>query len=81
MKSKFILITAILLSLLHQSFSQRENFDTIVKMPAKYKKAFDEGQKLMSDLIESESLKNLQDKLAFHRKQLPKKEMSIDFHP
>ncbi|HSK73150.1 MAG TPA: hypothetical protein VK892_15740 [Pyrinomonadaceae bacterium] len=69
MKGKFILITAILLSLLHQGFSQREDFETIIKMPAKYKKAFDEGQKLMSDLIESESLKNLQDKIVCELKQ------------
>ena len=81
MKSKFILITAILLSLLHQGFSQRENLETVIKIPAKYKKAFDEGQKLMSDLIESESLKNLKDNLILHRKQLPKKEMSINFNP
>lgn len=80
MKSKFILVTAILLSLLHQGFSERENFETVIKMPTKYKKAFDEGQKLMSDLIESESLKNLKDNLILHRKQLPKKEMSINFN-
>lgn len=81
MKSKFILITAILLSLLHQGFSQRENFEAVIKMPAKYKKAFDEGQKLMSDLTESENLKRFQDKLAFYRKHLPKKEISVDFNP
>ena len=81
MKSKFILITAILLSLLHQGFSQRENFETVIKMPAKYKKALDEGQKLMSDLTESENLKRFQDKLALHRKYLPKKEISVDFNP
>lgn len=81
MKSKFILITAILLSLLHQGFSERENIETVIKMPAKYKKNFDEGRKLVSELIESENLKNLQDKLVFHEKQLPKKEMSVDFNP
>lgn len=69
MKSKIILITAILLSLLHQVFSQKENFETIIKIPAKYKKAFDEGQKLMSDLMESERLKNLQEKIICELKQ------------
>ena len=73
MKSKFILITAILLSLLEQGFSQRENIQAIINMPAECKRVFNEGQKMMSDLRESEALKIVRGKLIIYRRQLTEK--------
>jgi len=70
MKGKFILIAAILLSLLNQSYSQFEHIEGIIQMSANFKKAFDEGQKIMSDFTESETLKNFQSEMILYRKQI-----------
>lgn len=79
MKGKFIFVSLILLSLLNHGISQKENIETIIKMPAKYNYAFNEGRKIMSDLKESENLEVFGDKLYFYGKQLTKKKVSSFF--
>lgn len=73
MKSKFILITAILLSLLEAGFSQSENIKALLNSPAEYKKTFDRARKTISDLTESKPLENFQDNLVIYQDQIKAK--------